>query len=83
MNRRRHPHLIGYPLREVPTEAPESSRAELSTALVEKRAAHAVKMMSRAEKRSKAAQRTLTKWREKVRYYERQAARRTTTKETP
>jgi len=44
--------------------------------LVEKRAAHAVKMLSRAEKRAKAAQRTLTKWRTKVRYYEKQAAKR-------
>lgn len=42
--------------------------------LVEKRAAHAVKMLMRAEKRAQAAQRTLKKWRQKVRYYERVAA---------
>ena len=57
-------------------EAPKPSRSELAAKLIEKRAAHAVKMMGRAEKRSKAAQRTLTKWREKVRYYERKAAHR-------
>ena len=55
-------------------ETPKASRAELSAKLVEKRATHAVKMMTRAEKRAKSAQRTLTKWREKVRYYERKAA---------
>jgi hypothetical protein len=60
-----------------PTVSPtKPSRAELAAKVVEKRAAHAFKMMARAEKRSKAAQRALTKWREKVRYYERQAARR-------
>lgn len=42
--------------------------------LVERRAAHAVRMFARAEKRAQAAQRTLTKWRQKVRYYERVAA---------
>lgn len=54
--------------------APKPSRSELSAKLVEKRASHAVKMMARAEKRAKSAQRTLTKWREKVRYYEKKAA---------
>jgi hypothetical protein len=47
-----------------------------SGALVERRAAHAVKMLTRSEKRAQAAQRTLSKWRQKVRYYERQAAKR-------
>lgn len=54
----------------------KKSRAELSVALVEKRAAHAVKMLVRAEKRAKTAQRSLTKWRTKVRYYEKVAAKR-------
>lgn len=58
------------------TEAPKPSRAELAAKVVERRAAHAVKMLVRAEKRTKAAQKALTKWREKVRYYERQAARK-------
>lgn len=59
-------------------EAPKPSRAELSAVLVERRATHAARMLARAEKRTKAAQRALTKWREKVRYYERQAARKAT-----
>lgn len=62
-----------------PTKAPKPSkpsRSKLSAKLVEKRTLHAVAMMNRAEKRAKSAQRTLTKWREKVRYYERKAARR-------
>jgi hypothetical protein len=58
-------------------EAPKPSRAELAAKVVEKRAAHAVRMMTRAEKRTQAAQRALTKWRAKVNYYERQAARKT------
>lgn len=58
----------------VTTERP--SRAALTDALVERRAAHAARMLGRAEKRAKAAQRTLTKWRAKVRYYERAAARK-------
>jgi hypothetical protein len=57
---------------------PKPSRAELTAKTVEKRAMHAAKMLTRAEKRSKAAQRALTKWREKVRYYERQAAKKAT-----
>ena len=60
-----------------PKTAPSKpTRAQRSTALVEKRAAHAVRMLTRAEKRAQSAQRTLAKWREKVRYYERQAARK-------
>ena len=59
-------------------KAPKPSRAERTSELVEKRAAHAVKMLARAEKRSKAAQKALTKWRVKVNYYERQAARKVT-----
>jgi hypothetical protein len=57
-------------------EKPKPSRSELSRALVEKRAARAVRALVKAEKRAKAAQRTLTKWRTKVRYYERQAAKK-------
>lgn len=55
---------------------PETKTKRPPVNLVEKRAAHAVKMLARAEKRAKAAQRTLTKWRTKVRYYEKQAAKR-------
>jgi len=55
------------------------SRAELTSKTVEKRAAHAVSMLTRAEKRSKAAQRALTRWKKKVRYYERQAAKKAST----
>lgn len=57
-------------------EAAKPSRAEVSKKLVEKRAARAVKMLVRAERNAKAAQRALTRWRTKVRYYERVAARR-------
>lgn len=60
----------------VPAPAVKPSRAEISTKLIERRAAHAVKMLTRAEKRAKAMQRVLTKWRTKVRYYERVAAKR-------
>lgn len=62
---------------KAPSEKP--SRAELTAKVVEKRAEHAAKMLVRAEKRAKAAQRALTKWRKKVGYYERQAARKVST----
>lgn len=55
------------------------SRAEISTKLVERRAAHAVKMLARAEKRAKAAQKRLSVWRKKVHYYERAAAKKGST----
>lgn len=60
-------------------DAPAPKAVDLSrrrAALVEKRAAHAARMLARAEKRTKAAQRSLTKWRTKVRYYEKVAAKR-------
>jgi len=62
-----------------PKALPETpARAERLAGLVERRQAHVLKMLARAEKRTKAAQRALTKWRAKVNYYERQAARKTT-----
>jgi len=70
---------VTYPMREAPVEEDTATRRRAaSEALVTKRAAHAATMLARAEKRSKAAQRALTKWRAKVRYYERQAAKRAT-----
>jgi hypothetical protein len=61
-----------------PTAAPpKPTRSERTTALVEKRAKHAAQMLARAEKRARVAQRTLAKWKQKVGYYERQAARKT------
>ncbi len=59
---------------EPKTKTPKPTRAELSEKMVEKRAAHTLKMLSRAEARAKAAQHTLTKWRKKARYYEQRAA---------
>ena len=58
-------------------QAPKPTRSERMTALVEKRATHAAKMLARAEKRAQTAQKLLTKWRAKMNYYERQAARKT------
>jgi hypothetical protein len=62
----------------VPTPAPvaKPSRVEATEALVEKRAAHAVKMLTKAERDVKRAKTREQKWRTKVRYYERVAARR-------
>jgi hypothetical protein len=61
----------------LPTAPPaKPSRAELTAKTVEKRAAHAAQMLARAEKRAKTAQRVLSRWRKKVGYYERQAAKR-------
>lgn len=57
-------------------EAAKRTRAEASKLLVEKRAAHAVRMWWRWERKAKAAQRAMKRWRAKVRYYERAAARR-------
>lgn len=70
---------------EIPLFPPASTalalkptRAQLSAVLVERRAAHAARMLARAEKKQKAAQRALTRWRKKVRYYEQQAAKKST-----
>jgi hypothetical protein len=52
------------------------SRAARVVSLVERRATHAAIMLLRAERKAKLAQRTLTKWRAKVRYYERTAAKK-------
>lgn len=51
---------------------PKAARASL----VEKRATHAVRMLVRAERREEAAKRVAAKWRAKVRYYEKVAAKR-------
>lgn len=58
------------------TPVPKKDRSGQRGVLVEKRATHAVKMFARAEKKLKAAQRTASKWRTKVRYYEKVAAKR-------
>lgn len=55
--------------------APAPKRAP-RVPLVEKRAAHAARMLARAEKRLTNAERTAAKWRAKVRYYERATARK-------
>lgn len=57
-----------------PKAAP--SRSERTMALVEKRAAHAAKMLARAETRLKRAATIAKKWRAAVRRYERTAAKR-------
>jgi hypothetical protein len=59
-----------------PFPKPKPTRAESSSALVEKRAAHAAKMLARAERRLKLARTVSAKWKAKVRYYERAAAKR-------
>jgi hypothetical protein len=56
--------------------APKPTRSERSRTLVEKRAARAAKMLAQAEKNLRSVRRSLAKWRTKVRYYERQAARK-------
>lgn len=55
---------------------PKPTRAERDARLVEKRAAHAVVMLRRAERRLKLAKTVQQRWSAKVRYYERQAAKR-------
>jgi len=50
-------------------KAPKPSRAELSKKLVEKRAAHATKMLARAVARLRRAETIEKKWRAKVRRY--------------
>lgn len=51
------------------------SRAERTAMLVHKRAEHAAKMLTRAERRLKLAKTLHKKWAETVRYYERRAAK--------
>jgi len=55
------------------------TRAEKATALVERRAAHAAKMLAECERNLQSVRRTLAKWRAKVRYYERTAAKKAAT----
>lgn len=55
---------------------PETPRAERTAALVEKRAAHAAKMLAQAERRLKIAKTVHQRWRAKVSYYDRVAAKR-------
>jgi len=59
---------------------PKPSRAELSAKLVEKRAAHAIKMHTKALSALKRAETREAKWHKKVRYYERQAAEKGTSR---
>jgi len=56
-----------------PTKLP---RAVASLALVEKRGAHAQTMLLKAERRLKLAKTVQQRWARKVRYYEKQAAKR-------
>lgn len=55
---------------------PKPSRAERSAELVERRAAHAAKMLAAAERKLKLAKTVHARWRTKVSYYERVAAKR-------
>jgi hypothetical protein len=55
---------------------PKPSRAEKTAALVDKRAAHAAKMLAKAERKLKLAKTVHKRWAEKVCYYERVTAKR-------
>lgn len=55
---------------------PRPTRAELTKTTVERRAAHAVTMLRRAERRLKIAKSVHRRWAKKVGYYERQAAKK-------
>lgn len=55
---------------------PKPSRAEVMAKIVDKRAAHAMTMHKKAATRLKRAKTLEEKWRKKVRYYERQAAKK-------
>lgn len=55
---------------------PKPSRAERNAQLIEKRAAHAAKMLAAAERKLKLAKTVHARWRTKVSYYERVAAKR-------
>jgi hypothetical protein len=57
-------------------EAPRAARAEAMTKVVEKREAHALAMHKKALTRLKRAKTLEVKWRKKVSYYERQAAKK-------
>ncbi len=57
-------------------EEPKRGRAEVMANVVEKRAAHAMSMHTRALTRLKRSKTIEAKWRKKVRYYERQAAKK-------
>jgi hypothetical protein len=56
--------------------APKKRRAEATAKSVEKREAHALAMHKKAVTRLKRAKTIEEKWRKKVRYYERQAAKK-------
>lgn len=58
------------------TQPTKPTRAELSAKRVEKNEAHAIRMLARAEKDEKNAHERAAKWRRKVAYYERKAARK-------
>lgn len=59
-----------------PRPVAKKSRTERANETVEKRATHALKMLSQAEQRLKIAKIVHKRWATKVRYYERAAARR-------
>jgi hypothetical protein len=58
---------------------PRPSREERAARLVEEREAHAREMLARAERRKKLADTVAKRWRKRVRYYERLAAKRSRT----
>jgi len=65
-----------YPKRDVPTEkAREAQNKATREARIEQRAAHAARMLARAETRLKRAKTLERKWRLKVQRYERIAAK--------
>jgi hypothetical protein len=64
------------PHAEPPPPAPVPSRAERADRLRRQRHEHALEMLKRTERRLKIAQRRARCWREKVRYYEKIAAKR-------
>lgn len=65
-----------------PKPVQKTPRSKLAEALREKRAAHAETMLRRAEKRLKIAKTVQRRWAQKVRYYERVAARKATKEES-
>ena len=66
---------LGYPLRAVPVKEDTEARKKIR---IEQRAAHAARMLARAETRLKRAKTLEKKWRLKVQRYERIAAKKGT-----
>jgi len=60
----------------LPSLAPGKPRREKLAGLIEKRAEHSARMLLRAERRLKLARTIARKWKAKVTYYERAAAKR-------